>query len=326
MNLEGLVDGLKDGSITILDNGHSTNSLLSKLDRVLGNAKDEIVIATNLLKEGKCTDKEIEDHEWSLNFYNRTIGEIPIGRSGLFEVSNYCFNCDADLMPIPIDENTLAYFSKYEYYDYCASKGDKYKYVIKAEDIIPCPALDLVEAKKMVSEIDVPTGELVFANFFRTDAIRTYNEEYSEPDVNSVIGRNRLMQELSEKNVGYGQMGNMSLAVYSNDNEIVLGNDYYEDHIEGHYGDSEEVIEKYKDFDKEIKENGFKNQGTISLEMWRWMCADKSVIDQYGEDLEELDDVITIKVKAGRYRIEHYYDLQGDSSPAYSRITLVEEF
>ena len=65
------------------------------------------------------------------------------------------------------------------------------------------------------------------------------------------------MQHLATKNVGYGQMGNMSVTIYDNDNDkILIGSDYAEDYISGEYGD--EYIEPYKEFQKELDENNLK--------------------------------------------------------------------
>ena len=46
------------------------------------------------------------------------------------------------------------------------------------------------------------------------------NESIPENDICNIVGRNNLMQHLATKNVGYGQMGNTSISIWSNKTEV----------------------------------------------------------------------------------------------------------
>lgn len=327
MTPKDLLAGFKEGSITLLDGGHHTNPLVELLGDDIAHTDKMIKEHSESVKAGKVKmENGSTTYAGMLEHYKRDLRDIELGRSYKHR-EQYCFHCGSNLNILVLDEKTLAYVKGQDYWDIGKAKGDQYGYLFTASDIKTCAAKELYESKQLTSVIDVPSGELVFANYFKSEGIvedLPKGEAYSEPGINSVLGRNRVMQYKASNNVGYGQMGNMSLTVFGNKkNKIVLGieEDYLDEHLSGAYGD--EDAQGYKDFKKEIKDEKLKHRGEISLSVWRWECADKSILDMHGEDLSELEGSVIVKVAPGQYQIDHYYDFS--SGPVYSRISLIKE-
>lgn len=280
MRLETLIEKLKNGTVKVLNYGHEVNPIVDKLETYLD-------IYTEASKNPE-TGKVLEYYESKLN---PKIGSIC-------SHENYCFLCGEQLLTVLVDEDTIILTN---------TENLKESPLIKTT---PCKALSLKDAQMLVSEIKAPTGELIFANYFKTDEFYELpgRERYQEPSINCVAGRNKLMQYLATKNVGYGQMGNMSLAIYSNINDIIIGADNPE----------EDFVEDVKDlieFNEAIEE--YEKIGYLSLSVWRWQCADKKTLLDAGEKPSE--ESILVRVDPGRYRIEHYYDFK-KKSLIYSRI------
>lgn len=343
MKLQDVIDGLKEGTITIMGS-HYTNPLINKLEREVEHLRDMIKEFTQKIKDNEPETRE-NQHQGMLDWYTRDLNDDLEFGDDLLRTENYCFDCDENLRVVLIDEKTIAY-SDYEHFYSIVSerRGDGRKFLIS--DVKPCSCGDLRKRSKMVSRIEVPTGELVFSNFFRAKELYCDpDNEWGKPGINSILGRDALMQNLATRNVGYGQMGNMSADICSNGkDEIYVCNTYpvardnakyYEDHPERFDKMSEkEKIMFYKDLEdsenleKKFESEGFINHGNVSMSVWRWQCADKSVLDSHEEDLEALEkdyvDVVTLKVDPGTWEIEHYYDFPENGNVIYSKLTKVK--
>lgn len=179
-----------------------------------------------------------------------------------------------------------------------------------------CIGRDIIERKVMTCEIDVPSGTLVFVNAFR-DPIN-YNvpraSEFTKYSLNTIVGRYNTMLYYANKGIGYGQMGNMSIGVYSNSgvsDSVLIG--------KPHYSGKRESLE------------GHSYRGNICLDVWRWMCMDKDKLADSGEELNSDRDVVEVSVVPGKYLIEHYFDACTDFNDddeydieVYSRLTLIK--
>ena len=157
-------------------------------------------------------------------------------------------------------------------------------------------------------EIDVPSKHILFVNFFRTsnpDNPDKYERHYS---INGGLGRkNTAMYYASHNNVGYGQMDNTSIAIYSNDSEILIINPYVVDTIEEYEWEDEDADTPRIYTDAETKEyreaqalveymvnNSMVHRGDICLEMWRYECAD---YEQVKEEIPTIDqDMVGISL------------------------------
>lgn len=330
MNLKELLEGLKNGTVTIDTKGHLVNPIIDDLEDDINNDLDfikemesgEYVEYTTKQKQTK------EQCEGMIKFVgDRLERDLLIG-GYINQPDIYCFDCGERLRLILINENTVSLVSPTEYRDNRTLTEEK-RYIMDVTKISDCKARELRESGKMVSEIDVPSGKLLFTNFFKQDKIYDFPEEVNSYDaehsINSIQGRNNLMQYLATQNIGYGQMGNMSVNVFVKDSgdEIIIGTDY-------HYNDED-------DEEITIEHEGFTNLGSISLSVWRWMCGDIEVLKGHGEKLpkklkvntcieDDYKDYILTDVKPGRWQIEHYYDFaRGNDDPIiYSKLKLIK--
>jgi len=325
MKLDDLANGLKDGSIKILGN-HRTNPLADRIDRDIKRNADMFE---------KYKDKK--DRASMLSMIKEN-GEIRFGNYIGMGTEMYCFDCGKNMYVIPLDEKTVAYCDPTEYWELADRSGTKYDFVLKHEHVKDCAAVSLRSQKKIVSEIELETGALVFCNHFGEKPIldSPEKEEYhDEWNLNSVLGRNNITQYLAKQNVGYGQMGNMSVTVYSNpEDEILIAEHDPEDRIEdltaalaGEYGKNTEErtkemtedLAKYKEFEELIKSGKYERRGEVNCRVWRWMCADDAHVKRVkAKPSNEGEKAVRFKVKPGRYVIEHYYDFQ--DGPIYSKM------
>lgn len=302
MHYKGITEGLKDGSITILENGHLTNSLQKEMQRKVDGWEDTY---NEYVQKGKRRAGKIYKE---FLFEKLKHGRILTG------TEEYCFNCDERMHVVLLDEKTLAYINTDDFWELTDKSYSlkSFKTKISKEHIKECASTNLIQARKLTSKIEVSTEELIFQNFFRNDEIyENMENQYGKPTINSLLGRDRLMQYLAKKNVGYGQMGNMNATIYSNDNEIIIGNEI-----------EDGGLDKDSELRKVLKERKLKRRGRISLDVWRWMCADKSVLEAHGEEIDE--DAVIVKVKPGKWEVEHYFDFCGRRDDIYSRLKLID--
>ena len=145
--------------------------------------------------------------------------------------------------------------------------------------------------------------------------------------------------ELAEKNVGYGQMGNMSVTIYSNGKDEVLVGSSIESYLDNkaYYEKNPDKIDKQwkkevkdaENFIRTIEEGKFKRLGEISLSVWRWMCMDKKLMEEHGEKVageyskKYYSEHVPVKLKSGKYRIDHFFDFPKNGDYLYSRIKLI---
>lgn len=208
-----------------------------------------------------------------------------------------CDGCGERLRAVVKSDSEIAFVGMSTFFQIDEDRDN----TIKIDEIPNCEFSELKVRDNIETKIEVPTGDLVFANFFRQKEI------YSPGDfsINSLLGRIKLANHLAELNVGYGQMGNMTVDVWkrTDGKQIIIGNaEEFEDSL--YYS---------------AHEGEYIYLGNICLDVWRWMCADKSVLEKHGEELPklkvdkcvELDhrDFILAKVESGTWLIHHYYDL-----------------
>ena len=298
MKVEDVVSGIKDGSITVLKNNHITNPIL----------------------------RDIEDR---MKYYKH----IRFGDS-ICDVEIYCFNCDLRLNLFLLDEKTVGFYhgDKYDFYSKKTNNN------ISIHDIKQCNGSHFLEQRKLVSKIHCPTGNIVFKNYFNAEHLHTDpSNKWGYPGINSLVGRNMLMQYLATQNVGYGQMGNMGVSIYSNskDEIIVTENtssleeqmyddpDYTEEEIEYAYRNHKNADKRKKlicDFKQYLEERNLKYIGSLSLQVWRWVCADQKVLEDNGEII---DSNIIANVDKGDWVIEHYFEIFMDREIIiYSKLKL----
>ncbi len=326
MSLKKIIKGLKDGTITILDGGHVCNSVVDKLENNLGHINDAFKKHKDIIKNAKSSKEEVDKSKRMIEFYNYKVN-IEFGK--FIDGEQYCFNCGAYMYILLLDEKTIGYIPTTKFWKISEDSGRMYDYKAKKEDCKCCSAKPLVDAGMLTAEIEAPTGELIFQNYFSNEKMYEYQGD-EDDSINSIEGRNILMQDLATRNVGYGQMGNMGVTVYSNDkDEIIIGSDLecYEDNKAYHEEKGGEITEDWKEeveqaesFKKILSDGKFKEVGYLSLGVWRWMCADAKTLKKYKEKKGE--DALVAKLAPGKYKIEHYYDFPKNGNYLYSRIKL----
>lgn len=306
-SLKQIVDGLKNKSIKIDSKFHNNLSFKSK--------KQSFQSGRNINKY--FTDYIINMYKDSSEFMermkNKTLGETYIEMmNNKFKIGDqitsimnlhqcFCSDCGDYLYPYLQDQNTIGFIGQ-SYY-----KSNKRNNKIDLNKVNNCKISVLGVKDKLVSEINVASGELVFVNTFRNEDMNDNTD--NEIDINNLLGRYELMEFLSKKDIACCQMSNMSVDIFvKNDSkEIIVGESFYYD--------------AQLDIEGEREYPGYKHEGNISCGVWRWMCADKKVLEKYGEKIT--DDSIIVKVKPGTWVIEHYYDVIGERKDGiYSKMYL----
>ena len=188
-------------------------------------------------------------------------------------------------------------------------------------DILKCDTSE-AEAIKIAKEIDnvycqgfneikrlsVPTGQLVFSNFFSNTEqgyLFSIPKELKYTDVYSInnrYGRQNCMNYLAENfNLGYFQLGNTTCDVFKiNDDRIVVGPNYYYD----------EVTDK----DVEPPEH-WTSLGSIECAVWRLEFIDKQFLDTaplFDKERFNNNDSVTVEVTPGDWSLRCYYHYKTD--------------
>jgi hypothetical protein len=325
-----IVDAINKGEIKIDCNGH--NVVHMGESRAIEYFKKDM---NDRLEQREKTAKALPDNPISLgNLYSKMKpGDIDMNMEA------YCWDCGARMYGVLIDDNTWSYVPSDKYWKIADTKPDKYNVNFTKEDLksTECPLFkQLGNERKIVTEIEVPSGNLIFANYFENN--ETY-ESKEHREINDVKGRMDLMKHLAKKNIGYGQMGNMSITIYSNKKEVIIGDNLecYEDNKCYHDSNPDTVddywlkeVEQAEAYKKMLKDGKFKEKGEISLSVWRWQCGDKQILEeQFGEKFPGLkkddkslysSEYVWIGVEPGTWVIEHYYDFPENGDYLYSKL------
>lgn len=313
--IEDVLAKIKSGEIKfdIKKHNHVTTTPKKALKKFIHDLE-------NYVDRSKESIKRLPDNYITLS---KIYDPLQVGRI-VTDTGIYCWDCDRNFYLVLTDENTLSIVPSGKYWEIAENAGQKFDYVIKLNEIPDCELQEFKIKDKIVTEIDVPSGELAFVNYFNDEKIYE-SEKYNS--INGILGRVLLANELATKNVGYGQMSNMAIDVFvhKNGTEIILGSYFSYDK------DGYEKITKFKNFEY---------YGAISLDVWRWQCADMQVLKKYNEKLVKGEikeseisraktsehhfyDAIIATVKPGRWVIEHYYDVaRSDKSLIYSKLYL----
>lgn len=167
----------------------------------------------------------------------------------------------------------------------------------------------------VTTEINFPTGELIFANYFKNTAQDDYAFEvpehlkYKEPySINHSLGEQNTMDVLSRNHgLGYVQLGNTSAAVYKvTDDKLVMVSPWAFEYDE----------EKEMDVDIPVSED-WQYLGEISCDVWRVEFIDKENFNK-GDALPldhesyEFNKPFEGKVNPGTWQVKNYYHFTND--------------
>lgn len=185
---------------------------------------------------------------------------------------------------------------------------------IQLYDIQPLPQLKDVPTW----QIPVPSGKLTFTNLFDTKVCPEIPDRHSnENSLCGLLGRLNHMKHHESYGVGYGQMSNMSIAIYSNGDEIIITSvciDDYFDAIDSEY--EEEYDKEDMDSAKKLKtyfaEHGFQSKGSICLGVWRYECTDSKVgipaTKRKSKAAGFKHDVVNVPINGNRATGKHYFE------------------
>lgn len=316
MNIVQILAGLKDETLPLKLVGHQINSLTKRLEQQVTHLQERLTADFDTGAKIKIT---VEGMEHITSYGQLRLERLYSPGDYIEDLNPQCFNCGADNAILFMGDH-ITLIPNRAYWEVCESRykeddncKTKYDYFLVPDDVPFCGARSHMSIKKLISFIQFPTGIVSFRNYFEPERIYEMPEEGSA-SINSILGRDNLMQYLASENVGYGQMGNTSIEVWKKDNEILITMEY--DHR-----NDEENLRTYP---------GYTHHGSISLSVWRWMCADQQTLAPYEvECTAEIDaeenyaEEILIRVTPGQWKIEHYYDFHDcEEDGIYSRLTL----
>ncbi len=329
--IDEVVQGLEDGSFTIDTKGHNSGwngdavyfveEVRDRVIQLRDDAKERSVLSfwedgrAKRDKGKKKTTKEMADELATsgrlVETYTRFSTEKLRNNSTLGAMDSpemHCHNC-GEKHRLIIRDKVITMAPTYHQ---------------EKEGIIDttCTFADGIPTK--VVNLDIPSGDIVFQNYFRVkdqdrndDTVYDPKEgKYGELSVCDHQGRTNLMNKLAKNGVGYGQMGNMSLSLYINPerDKIILGDCYPDDDCEA---------TPDPEYTKAMKE-GYKAYGMLSLGVWAYYCVDRSKMIEYNtEELEkgyntiieskdgeneDYGEQLIANVKKGTWTLTHYYD------------------
>lgn len=328
LNIREILEGIKSGKLKYDLKGHNSVAGMGEINTIKFNNNWDAYIMdycdTSLIqldsmdKFYKTLPKKSQEIHNMMTYRKVKVGEM------LHMTDNklYCWDCGSYVTPILISKNKVAFIYSMDYYEMKKSRGNK-DFILKESDIPECKISKLSITDHIKTQINLPSGKLIIANRFRDSGgsavkeIDTMSNEYSkENSINHLGGRINLAKHLETKDIGIGQMGNMSMGVFKNDkgNEILFASDY-----------------DYNT-DVDIERKGYIKIGEISNDVWRWMCGDVEILKKYNVELPDLKEgekdsnEVVLDVKPGNWTIEHYYDLDSDRKDGiYSRLYLTKK-
>jgi hypothetical protein len=337
--LTDIVEGLKNGTYSIDLKNHNigfngNNEPYQERikDDIIRNFQHELDGANGKFdntwseREGKSK----EDVNKSMReFYSFTVNrEVEVGEKLRIMSDLHKCSCCGEGFNIILGENNTI------------TLGPAYYHLNEGKLDITCP---IGIPSHTTGKIEV-TSELIIANFFRIldekqdgisdDAPKDmrYSDEYS---LNDFAGRRNVTKHKAEThNVAYGQMGNMGMSVYVNEDKtkVILTECFIE---------SDKKLETLKNMGFTLVND---HSEYISLSMWRWEATDiNTLLKQNNYNLEEntkeslieaitedVDDIALIDVAHGTWKFTHYYDTTPDPEDedelfVYAELNLVKE-
>lgn len=295
MNIHQVIAKIKNNEFNILTGKHSFRSEYV-LENLLRSLEFHASYHTDKIKEEGIDMSDTDNyHVKVLNHINSDDAYGPDAKfMDGFDTEVHCSRCGKRGLRLWIkDENTLMV-------SHWKEKGT----------LVQCP----IEDGSHKTIIDVPTGVLQFANWFDIGDAPEDKEHSEEYDLCTLLGRRNIADYLAEKGFGYGQMGNMSVYIYiAKDKKSIkiLSSDYdwIEDEIHYLKSQGEDIPANLQKIiaEKEEFEANYDFIGSLSLGVWRWMCADVTNIG----DIRKSDEILEpVNVCSGKWEVIHHYDCE----------------
>ena len=234
------------------------------------------------------------------------------------------------------DDESLSHSSEAET---CSGCGQKLQWVLKGNVLMPLEffgnsewerhSVDYIcsyaEPRPFVGKIKI-NSRMIFANFFSEIKDSPEDVEHTtEWSLNYMVGRENITKYKSERNVAYGQMGNMSIGIYVNENKtsVIIGPGFHPAEFDEYDSD-----EKFEEACKKPVFEGYELIGTIDLACWRWEGSDLNTIgEEYNELVEKGCDLVEIDAQHGEWEFKQYYrcndQFSNDENHLYARLDLI---
>jgi hypothetical protein len=186
---------------------------------------------------------------------------------------------------------------------------------------VPSEDCAYARPKPLYGKIKVDS-KLIFANFFRSIPDSPEEDKYTGNwSLCNTIGQENITKYKSERNVAFGQMSNMSVAILVSPDKdhIVIANPYWD--------------EAWDDDEKELMDSfpykNYRKAGKISCAVWRWEATPvktlgaKVLKEMRNEDYPQ--DIYGITVEHGDWEVIHYYETNTCPHPSvYSELKLIK--
>lgn len=316
LTIREIAEAVRAGTMALELAGHQTNdtkkSFLAEYDDNVANANGK--------NDGKWSDSSAEVDAGMREFFQHKLDFVVDQDAPLtimFDRSS-CFGCGKRLQWVLTgDKLQLRNYWQANPNERRGRGGEMVNYPV---DYV-CPFATPQPTK---GEIKV-TSRLLFANFFLEVEDSQEDEKHSEDwSLNNLAGRKRITEYKAERNVAYGQMGNMSIGIYINEakDSIIVGPKYHPAEDEDY--DTDEEYEKAMALPVFP---GYELIGGICLDVWRWEATDLNTIgaENYDKVAERHGNrgMVEIDVPHGVWSFEHYYDTKSNANKyIYAKLDL----
>lgn len=216
----------------------------------------------------------------------------------------------------------------------CSSCGMNLRYYLKGDQLVPHhidrETLDFVPStttcyreEEVVVDIPVPSGELIFADWFEHGNEmfdHVVKENYENLSLKIKVNKTK---EYAKEGFGHFFVGNTSPVVFKKENKLIIGHTRFDD----------ENYEKYEESDdwegyESSPEDGAEEMGRVLTDRW-WVCmCDRTIYEQLaikkfgetkGKEMTEdaVQDVkrshVSVQVEPGLYRLRYFTAVDDDT-------------
>lgn len=315
MTFRDICAKLKTGEMTFDPCGHPLSShyherFIERFDEMVANEGGANDGKWNSLKDG---EDPAETNARMREFYSKKLNhDVAEDESLEWCIENEeCRGCGIQLKWV-LNGNRLTLRSYFA--------GDDFK--LYAPDYLCRFAVP----KPTTGEIAV-SSKLIFANFFRLIEDCDKKDEHTPPwSLSHASGREKITAYKAERNVAYGQMGNMSVGIFLHPDRksIIVGDQYVAERLMEDM--TEDQIEQ-ADHEALSVIDGHKLVGSIILDVWRWEATDFNTLGaaEYKKVKKENKNrgLVEVEVEHGVWKFEHFYDTSTSPNESiYARLTL----
>lgn len=147
------------------------------------------------------------------------------------------------------------------------------------------------------AKIEVPSGEIIFADWIRAKAFTKSVERENQYDtsrwhsINYLLGRIQQIHHYAGKNVAFGSVGNETVTIYQSDEGLVIAglSDINPEMVELYFEDEDgdlddeaidKAYQKAMDHYQQVTEStGLENIGGVCTDLWGYTIVDKAIAD-----------------------------------------------